>query len=59
MSAGRDGKAKGENGNALLLVHRNDNYEITHAWAGIVGHDGIKPNVFYTLNSDGKPVEVE
>lgn len=58
MSSGYQGRVMGgKNGTALFLVYRDDNYEIQHAWAGIVGKDGIKPGVWYALNSDGKPVE--
>jgi len=56
MSSGYQGRVMGALGNALFLVHRNDNYEITHAWAGIVGRDGIEPEVWYVLGADGKPV---
>jgi len=49
----------GADGNALFLVHRNDEGEITHAWAGIVGQNGIKPDTFYSLGEDGNPVEVK
>ena len=57
------GKARGKDGNALFLVRRRDDYsdrhgEILHAWAGIVGRDGIKPDTWYTLDVDGKPTEV-
>ncbi len=47
----------GTEGNALFLVERDDDYKIVAAWAGIVGQDDIKPNVWYVLR-DGKPVEV-
>jgi hypothetical protein len=39
-------------------VYRDDDYKIIHAWAGIAGQGGIRPDVFYTLGADGKPVEV-
>ena len=58
MASGKYGQAQGADGCALFLVHRDDNWKITHAWAGIVGRDGIKPLTWYTLNSDGMPIEV-
>ena len=45
----------GADGCAIFLVYRDDKWNIIHAWAGIVGRDGIKPNVWYTLGVDGKP----
>ena len=55
-ATGYQGRAMGKKGNALFLVHRNDKYEITHAWAGIVGQNGIEEGVWYTLGADGVPV---
>jgi hypothetical protein len=58
-STGYCGRAMGANGNALFLVYRDPSTrEIRHAWAGIVGRDGIEAGIWYTLDSDGKPVEV-
>ena len=57
-STGARGRAMGGAGNALFLVFRDpDDGEILHAWAGIVGRDGIKSLTWYTLNCDGLPVE--
>jgi hypothetical protein len=47
----------GKEGNALFLVYRDDDWNIVHAWAGIVGQNGIKPETWYSLNADGQPVE--
>jgi len=58
LATGRHGRASGDIGCALFLVERAEDGTIIHAWAGIVGRDGIKPDVFYMLR-DGKPVEVE
>lgn len=58
MASGRFGKAQGAEGCALFLVHRDDNWKITHTWSGIVGRDGIKPLTWYTPNEAGQPVEV-
>ena len=63
MASGFNGKASGEEGCAIFLVERIENYgaddhgKIIAVWAGIVGQDGMKPDTFYTLR-DGKPVEV-
>src|ERR1035441_5021419 len=54
MASGYEGRVSGANGCALFLVERDNNYKILSAWAGIVGSDGIKPDVFYMLK-DGKP----
>jgi hypothetical protein len=53
---GRNGKARGALGSALFLTRRNSEWRITHAWAGIVGQDGIEPHIFYQLDEGGKPV---
>ena len=60
ISSGPDGMVSGGNGCALFLVYRDSHTnEILHTWSGIVGKNGIKPDVFYTLSSDGTPIEVE
>ena len=57
-STGAEGRVMGIDGNALFLVYRNPaDWSIKHAWAGIVGQNGIRPEVWYTLNADGQPVE--
>jgi hypothetical protein len=58
MSSGYEGKAKGVDGNAIFLVFRDDEYNIIHAKAAIVGREGIKPDVFYALDKNGDFVEV-
>ena len=59
MACGYQGKAMGAIGNALFLVHRNDEYEITKAGAAIVGQNGIEPDVWYSLNEAGEFVKAE
>ena len=59
MASGFEGRVMGTDGNALFLVRRDSDGKITHAWAGIVGRDGIKPNVWYQLGTDGQPKEVK
>jgi hypothetical protein len=56
-ASGYQGKVRGKEGNALFLVERDTSGRILHAWAGIAGRDGIKPDAWYRLE-DGKPVEV-
>ena len=58
-ASGYNGRARGIAGCALFLVYRDDAWEITHAWAGIAGRDGIKPMTWYSLDKNGKPVEIE
>ena len=58
-ASGRNGRARGADGCALFLVRRGSDWRITHAWAGIVGRDGIKADTWYSLGDDGAPVEVQ
>ena len=44
-------------GCAIFLVERGEDYNIIEVWAGIAGKDGVKPNVWYTLES-GEPKEI-
>jgi len=58
LASGEGGKVSGKEGCALFLVYRHPlTGAILHAWAGIVGRNGIKPDVFYTLNAEGQPEE--
>ena len=57
-ASGRFGKARGKDGCALFLVYRDGNRKVIHAKAAIVGVDGIKPDVFYSLDVSGNFVEV-
>ena len=54
---GEDSKAKAPDGCAIVCVYRNDDGELIHIRASKVGDNGIKPNVWYTLNEDGEFVE--
>ena len=59
LSSGEGGKASGKDGSALFLVYRCPSTgAILHAWAGIVGQNNLKPDVFYTLNPNGQPEEL-
>ena len=44
---------------AIALVYRNMNDEIIHIRASKVGENGIKPNVWYSLNESGEFVEAD
>ena len=59
MASGYAGKTMGGMGNALFLVHRDDDYKIVKAGAAIVGQNGIQPDVWYSLNAEGEFVEAE
>ncbi len=59
LASGEGGKVSGKDGCALFLVYRCPSTgAILRAWAGIVGQNGIKPEVFYTLNPHGQPEEL-
>ncbi len=56
---GYESKARAPLGCAIVCVYRNDDYELIHIRASKVGENGIKPDVWYTLNSDAEFIEVE
>ncbi|WP_373295102.1 hypothetical protein, partial [Formosimonas limnophila] len=58
VATGRQSKAKGAEACAIVLVYRNDDGEIVHIRASKVGENGIKPNVWYSLDENGEFVEV-
>ncbi|WP_145576353.1 DUF7666 domain-containing protein [Yersinia mollaretii] len=53
-SFGEGGKAKASESGAIVLCYRNDDGEIIHIRASKVGDNGIKPDVWYSLNEDGE-----
>ncbi|WP_298016797.1 hypothetical protein [uncultured Castellaniella sp.] len=65
-AAGIECRARGAEGSALFLVYRHNDWRdeanhgrILHARAVIVGQDGIKPDVWYSLDAEGGVVEVD
>ena len=58
LASGYEGRVLGIEGGAIFLVRRDINDNITHVFASKVGENGISPNVWYSLDIDGKPVEV-
>lgn len=58
MASGHEGRVSGILGAALFLVYRDPHTDkIVHAWSGIVGHGGVKPDTWYMLDSKGNPQE--
>ncbi len=53
-SFGEGGKAKASESGAIVLCYRNDDGEIIHIRASRVGENGIKPDVWYSLDEDGE-----
>ncbi|HHH0409127.1 TPA: hypothetical protein ACPZHU_003521, partial [Yersinia enterocolitica] len=53
-SFGEGGKAKASESGAIVLCYRNDDGEIIHIRASKVGENGIKPDVWYSLNEIGE-----
>ncbi|WP_145585583.1 hypothetical protein [Yersinia rochesterensis] len=53
-SFGEGGKAKASESGAIVLCYRNYDGEIIHIRASKVGENGIKPDVWYSLNEIGE-----
>ncbi|HDL7917553.1 TPA: hypothetical protein PXP97_000946 [Yersinia enterocolitica] len=53
-SFGEGGKAKASESGAIVLCYRNDDGELIHIRSSKVGENGIKPDVWYSLNEDGE-----
>ncbi|MGM7841268.1 DUF7666 domain-containing protein [Yersinia enterocolitica] len=58
-SFGESGKAKASESGAIVLCYRDDDGEIIHIRASKVGENGIKPDVWYSLNEDGEFKEAQ
>lgn len=56
---GYDNKAMSDETGAIVLVRRSDDGEITHIRASKVGENGIKANVWYSLDENGEFVEAQ
>ena len=56
---GTEGKAKASVGGAIVLCYRNDNGHLIHIRASKVGENGIKPDVWYSLDEIGEFIESE
>ena len=56
---GIEGKAKAGLSGAIVLCYRNDEGHLIHIRASKVGENGIKPDVWYSLNGNGEFVEME
>ena len=59
ISLGYQSKSKAPFCSAIVCVYRNDKGELIHIRASKVGDNGIKPDVWYTLNEDGEFIEVK
>ena len=58
-STGFFARARANKGSAICLVHRNDDGSIVAIRASKVGENGVKPDVWYSLNALGEFVECE
>ena len=57
IASGGKSKARAPEGSAIVICHRNDEGHLIHIRASKVGENGIKPNVWYSLNEHGEFVE--
>ena len=58
-SLGMYAKAKAGAGGGIVLAHRDEYGKLLGIKCGMVGQDGIEPDVFYELNADGEFVKAE
>jgi hypothetical protein len=59
LNTGLFGKARAAEGGAICLCSHDDDGNLLHIRASKVGENGIKPDVFYTLDLAGEFVEVQ
>ncbi|SDH42145.1 hypothetical protein, partial [Propionivibrio dicarboxylicus] len=58
-SLGIQGRVRATAGNAIVLCYRDENDgRLIHIRASRVGDNGIKPDVWYSLDASGEFVEV-
>lgn len=58
LACGYKSKALAVESSAICLVYRDVNEALVHIRASKVGENGIRPNVWYSLDADGNFVEV-
>jgi hypothetical protein len=59
IATGIEGRARDPAGSAIVLCYRNDDGEMIHIRASKAGENGIAPDTWYSLNSDGDFVKAE
>ena len=59
IATGYESKARAPSGSAIVLVNRDDYGNIRHIRASKIGMDGVKPDVWYSLNADGEFEEAQ
>lgn len=57
-SLGIASKAKASAGGAIVVCHRLDDGKLIAVRATMAGQDGVKPDVWYSLNTNGEFIEV-
>lgn len=58
MASGVGGRARASAGSAIALCNRDDYGKLRHIRAAIAGTNGVKPDIWYTLDECGEFVEV-
>ncbi|HBO7981598.1 TPA: hypothetical protein L5C44_006356, partial [Pseudomonas aeruginosa] len=56
-SLGIKGCARASAGSAIVLCHRDDEGRLIHIRASKVGENGVKPDTWYQLSTEGEFVE--
>ena len=58
IAFGSGAKSKAVDGSAIVCCYFDNSGELIHIRASKVGENGIKPDIWYTLNEDGEFIEV-